>query len=294
MIIAIDALNRDRFESLLDEVFRLRARVFGDRLGWDINVTDGKEIDQFDSLDPVYLVGLDDDGHVVSSVRLLQTTGPYMLADVFHAILDGEPPLRSARVWESSRFCVDTRRLTATGGRRGLSRATCEILIAVNDYATAAGVHDIVTVIDPVMNRVLQRSASAPYDYVGTRKPMGKVDAMAGLLALGEENGRIVREFAGIEGDVFIGEDEALELFARNPASAPPPSNVVPFPQRGTEVTRAEVMNYCIDLIHTAEGEVERRRAVEVAQHLLEGVGMTMDAETLARSVRLPRDALDA
>jgi acyl homoserine lactone synthase len=293
MIIAIDALNRDRFGRLLDEMFRLRARVFGDRLGWEIDVTDGKEIDQFDSLDPVYLVGLDEGGHVISAVRLLQTTGPYMLSDTFHAILDGEPPLRSAQIWESSRFCVDTRRLTATGGPKGLSRATCEILIAVNDYATAAGVYDIVTVIDPIMDRVLRRSASAPYDYVGRRTPMGKVDAMAALLALGEENGRTVREFAGIEGSVFLTEAEAEARFALNPASQPA-SNVVLFPQRGTDVTEAEVLSYCIGLIRMAEGEEERRSAVEIVHKLLEGVGMEVDVSALSHAVRSPAEVLGA
>ncbi len=162
MLIAIDAINRDRFGAVLDEMFRLRARVFADRLGWEVTIQDGMEIDKFDALDPAYLVGLDDEGHVVSCARLLQTTGPHMLADVFSSILDGEPPLRSSRIWESTRFCVDTARLKATGGLNGISRATCEILIGINDYGMMAGITDVVTVIDPIMDRVLKRSACAP------------------------------------------------------------------------------------------------------------------------------------
>ncbi|MFN4129018.1 MAG: acyl-homoserine-lactone synthase, partial [Paracoccaceae bacterium] len=64
MIIVIDALNKDRFGDLLDEMFKLRARVFGDRLGWEVEITNGREIDQFDRLDPAYVIGLDDEGHV--------------------------------------------------------------------------------------------------------------------------------------------------------------------------------------------------------------------------------------
>lgn len=219
MITVVDALNRDRFGPLLDEMFRLRARVFGERLGWEVSVRDGKEIDRFDALDPAYLVGLDEEGHVVSCARLLQTTGPHMLADVFGAILEGEPPLRSSRIWESTRFCVDTTRLKETGGLRGISRATCEILVGLNDYGMMAGIADIVTVIDPVMDRVLKRSACAPHGYVGAAKPMGKVSALAALLDCSEERSRAVRAFAGIEGSVFLTEEEALALFARNPAS---------------------------------------------------------------------------
>ncbi len=293
MIIVIDALNRDRFEALIDEMFRLRARVFGDRLGWDIQVKDGREIDEFDALDPAYLVGLDDDGHVVSSARLLQTTGPHMLADVFSSILDGEPPPRSSRLWESSRFCVDTQRLKAKGGLKGISHATCEILIGGNDYAVMAGISDIVTVVDPIMDRVLKRSASAPYDYLGSRKRMGKVEALAALVACSEERGQAMRAFSGIEGSVFIDEDEALELSSRN-AAAPSADNVVPFPTSKASVASigtAEVLSYCIALIREAEGDEERRQACRVARELLIGTGLADDVGTLARALSAPVEA---
>lgn len=292
MIIVIDALNRDRFEALLDEMFRLRARVFGDRLGWEIAVKDGREIDRFDALDPAYLVGLDGEGHVVSCARLLQTTGPHMLADVFSSILDGEPPLRSSRIWESTRFCVDTQRLKATGGLSGISRATCEILIGINDYGMMAGISDIVTVIDPVMNRVLKRSACAPYDYVGLQKPMGKVAALAALLDCTEGRSQAVRAFSGIEGSVFLSDDEALELFSRNSAASSV-TNVVPFPTRkahGTEVGTSEVLSYCIAMIRTAEGGEERRRAYQVVRELLTGTGLAEDVEALARALGSPME----
>ena len=64
MIIVIDALNAHRFTHLLDDMFRLRKRVFADRLGWEVDCTeDGREIDKFDALDPAYIIGLDDEGH---------------------------------------------------------------------------------------------------------------------------------------------------------------------------------------------------------------------------------------
>jgi acyl homoserine lactone synthase len=293
MIIAIDALNRDRFEALLDEMFRLRARVFGDRLGWEIDVRNGQERDEFDALDPAYLVGMDENGQVVSCTRLLQTTGPHMLTDVFSSILDGEPPLRSSRIWEASRFCVDTQRLKATSGPGGISRVTCEIIVGINDYGMMAGISDIMAVIDPVMDRVLKRSACAPYDYVGTQKPMGKVPALAALLDCTEERGQAVRAFSGIEGSVFLSDDEALELFARNPASRRA-SNVLPFPARETpqtSVTTAEALSYCINLIRMTEGHEERRQACQVARELLIRMGLAEDIEALAQALRSPTEA---
>lgn len=212
MIIIVDALNKHEYSGILDEMFKLRARVFADRLGWDVTVVDGREIDKFDALDPAYVIGLDDDGHVVSCARALQTTGPHMLADVFSSILDGEPPLRSATLWESTRFCVDTQRLGRGRGTNSVSYATCELMIGSLEYAMQSGIKDIVTVIDPIMDRVLKRSDNAPYGYVGKTTPMGKVSAMAALLDCTEERIERVRAFADIHDDVFADDADLARL----------------------------------------------------------------------------------
>jgi acyl homoserine lactone synthase len=198
---------------------RLRARVFQGRLGWDVNVQNGMERDLFDDLDPTHVVSLDDLGNVVGCMRLLQTTGPHMLADVFYSILDGEPPLRSSQLWEATRFCVDTNRLQGGKSRNSISYVTSEVMIGAFEYAQAAGVLDAVAVIDPVMNRVLKRSGNAPYDYVGSAKPMGKVTAMAALMDCSDERIASIREFSDIRGDVFAAEDDVIRLVAKKSAA---------------------------------------------------------------------------
>lgn len=204
MIYVVDSLNNTHYQPLLQDMYRLRKRVFHDRLGWDVEVTDGMEIDLFDRLDPAHVISVDDDGQVVGCMRLLQTTGPHMLADVFSSILDGDAPLRSSTVWEATRFCVDTNRLTGGRGRNTISYVTSEVMIGAFEFAMMAGVTDAVAVIDPVMNRVLQRSGNAPYGYLGSPKDMGKVVAMAALMDCSEERIAKIRAFAGIEGDVFV------------------------------------------------------------------------------------------
>lgn len=212
MILVIDAINRKLHSKLLEDMFRLRARVFAGRLGWDVDVQNGMEIDEFDSLDPVYLIGLDESETVVSCVRLLQTTGPHMLADVFSDILQGQAPLRAATLWESTRFCVDTERLGTTDrGPGSVARATSELMSATLDYARRCGITDIITVIDPVMNRVLKRSDNAPYDYVGDTVQMGKTKALAALLDCTQERIDRVRAFAAIDYDVFADERALLQ-----------------------------------------------------------------------------------
>jgi len=213
MIIVIDGINQHKFKDVLDDMFRLRARVFGDRLGWDVNIRNGRERDQFDDLHPAHVVSINDEGDVVGCMRLLQTTGPHMLADVFHSILDGEAPIRSSQVWEATRFCVDTKKLGRGRGRNTVSYVTSEVMIGSFEYAKMAGVLDSIAVIDPVMNRVLQRSGNEPYDYLGTPKPMGKVVAMAALMDCSDERISGIRDYAGIDHDVFLTDEQALELY---------------------------------------------------------------------------------
>ncbi|MBE0452106.1 acyl-homoserine-lactone synthase [Roseovarius autotrophicus] len=256
MILVIDAVNKPKFAHVLDEMFRLRARVFGDRLGWQVEVVDGRERDVFDDLDPAYAVGLDEEGHVVSCVRALQTTGPHMLSDVFFDILDGEPPLRSASLWESTRFCVDTQRLGRGRGRNSVSYATCELMIASLEAAKRAGVSDIVTVIDPVMDRVLKRSGNAPYDYVGRQADMGKVPALAALLDCTDERIERIRAFSGIETDVFIPDEAALLL----PAIA------------GAGTRKTPLEDYCDEQIATACNARERIDAMRLKAALADRV----------------------
>jgi N-acyl-L-homoserine lactone synthetase len=214
VIIVIDALNRSEYPRIIADMHRLRARVFHGRLGWQVRIVDGEERDRFDQLDPAHIVSINERGEVVGCMRLLQTTGPHMLVDVFSSLLDGEPPLRSARLWEATRFCVDTDRLSHGRGPNSIASVTSEVMIGAFEYAMEAGVSDAVAVIDPVMDRVLKRSGNAPYDYLGTPKQIGKVVALAALMDCTDERVQRIREYSGIHHDVFLRDSDALELEA--------------------------------------------------------------------------------
>ena len=76
---------------LLDSMYRLRAQVFRQRLGWDVRVEDGREHDWFDLIGPYYLVAHDGAQNALGCCRLLPSVGPNMLRDVFPSLLDGGP-----------------------------------------------------------------------------------------------------------------------------------------------------------------------------------------------------------
>lgn len=224
MIIVIDGLNRHDFGAILDDMHKLRAREFGDRLGWDVAVRDRREADSFDALDPAYLVSLDEAGAVTGCLRLLQTTGAHMLAGASQPQPDRTPPLRSARLWEATRLCIDT----GSKPRHALAHVAAELMIGALEYARAAGVLDLVAVIDPEMNNMMRQSAILPYDKLGTPGPVGKTAAMAVLMECSQARIAAIRDRSGIAHDVFLSEVEARAL--RAPISAQPRSEINPPP----------------------------------------------------------------
>ena len=94
--------------TFLFDMHRLRARVFKEKMGWDVQVTpDNLEIDQFDLPDTVYLLALNKDSRVIGTWRLLPTTGPTMIRDVWPQYLDSISMPTAPDVWEVSRFAID-------------------------------------------------------------------------------------------------------------------------------------------------------------------------------------------
>src|SRR5215472_13671237 len=91
----------------LHGMFRLRYRVFKIRLDWDVTTSGDLEFDEFDGDRPYYIVHEDEGGAVDGCVRLLPTTGRYMLRDVFPALLGSDIAPATHRIWEASRFACE-------------------------------------------------------------------------------------------------------------------------------------------------------------------------------------------
>src|SRR6266478_4480329 len=109
--------NRHLFVEELDGMYRDRKRVFVDWLKWNMPVTDDVyEIDQFDTDDAVYLIEADRHGRHLASIRLLPTSKPHLLSEVFSELCDGPVP-RGRHVWEMTRFCVSPDRVKVDGKR---------------------------------------------------------------------------------------------------------------------------------------------------------------------------------
>jgi len=155
------------------EMHTLRAKVFRGRLGWEVPVLSGMEIDGYDALEPRYM--LMRDGETLRGCwRLLPTEGPYMLKDSFPQLLDGQEAPSDPQIWELSRFAIETE----GAGSYGFSEMTMESIEAIIRHAHERGLSRYVTVTTTAIERMLRR-AGVITNRIGAPQAVGIETAVA-------------------------------------------------------------------------------------------------------------------
>ncbi|HEX8610820.1 MAG TPA: acyl-homoserine-lactone synthase [Telluria sp.] len=156
MALHIRIAARREFKSRdLWEMHKLRAKVFKDRLGWEVPIMSGMEIDGYDALEPLYMMIREPGGGPLRGCwRILPTEGPYMLKDSFAQLLHGQEAPENARIWELSRFAIET----DGNPRFGFSDITMESIAEIISYGHHAGLDQYVTVTTVAIERLLRRA----------------------------------------------------------------------------------------------------------------------------------------
>lgn len=155
MSLQIQIAPRREFQSkVLWDMHKLRAKVFKDRMGWEVPIMSGMEIDGYDAIDPYYMVIREHGGDLRGCWRLLPTEGPYMLKDSFPELLHGIAAPDNAKIWELSRFAIET------DGRHafGFSEVAMESIREIIAYGYAGGLDQYVTVTTTAIERLLRRA----------------------------------------------------------------------------------------------------------------------------------------
>ncbi|MEX3009469.1 acyl-homoserine-lactone synthase [Hoeflea sp. TYP-13] len=178
MIRIFNGLDRKIHPEETAEIFRLRKRVFHDSLKWDVKITGDQELDEFDSANPLYVASISPaTGKMRGALRLLPTLGPNMLADTFPQLMNGEPEIRSAAIWESSRFCIDPD-LVQDRSSNQVTVAAAELMCGVGELGLESGISHIITVTDVFLERMFRRMG-CPGERIGKPKRIGSVIAVA-------------------------------------------------------------------------------------------------------------------
>ena len=157
MLVLVEETNAGEHRELLENMFRLRARVFHDRLKWDVVVENGMERDRYDALGPVYLIYTDEERkQVKGSLRLLPTTGPTLVSEFFSDTMPTAAQLSAPDIWECSRFCLDET-LLENGSRAEMAFASGVLFAGLGEIAIRSGIESILGNFDGGMYRLYRR-----------------------------------------------------------------------------------------------------------------------------------------
>ncbi|MEP9372884.1 acyl-homoserine-lactone synthase [Mesorhizobium sp. KR1-2] len=159
MFITIQAHEYGKYQSLLDQMHRLRKRVFKDQLGWDVPVQGEHERDRYDDMKPVYVVWCSPDAKTLyGSMRLMPTTGPTLLYDVFRRTFPHAADLTAPGIWEATRTCIDVEAIARDHPDTDPARAFGLLCLATAECAVAHGIRTMICNYEPHMARVYGRA----------------------------------------------------------------------------------------------------------------------------------------
>lgn len=145
-------------EDLDAALAQYRHQVFVEQLGWELPCADGRfERDQYDRQDTVYVVARDESGAICGCARLLPTTRPYLLGEVFPFLLAVDvPPPEAPDVWELSRFAASTM-TSGSLGDESPAWAVRPMLASVVECAAKLGAKQLIGVTFLSMERLFRR-----------------------------------------------------------------------------------------------------------------------------------------
>lgn len=201
MIEIFSGLERHFRPQALAPMFELRKRVFHDLLGWDVTVRGDIEIDQYDDINPIYVLSYSEDARLRGALRLLPTLGPNMLDDTFPILLGNRPAIRRPDIWESSRFCIDPE-ISQDRASNQVTVAAAELMCAVGELGLASGIRQIVTVTDVFLERMFRRMG-CPGTRIGEPHKIGSVHAVAVAWNVDDKLLADMKAIAGISGPLL-------------------------------------------------------------------------------------------
>lgn len=161
MIISVQAHEYRKYSTVLPQMFRARKRVFWDALGWDVKIEGDVERDQYDEMAPVYLIWCDPaQTRHYGSMRLMPTTGPTLLYDVFRRTFPDAANLSAPGIWEGTRMCIDEEALAIDHPEIPPGRAFSLLLVALCEFALKHGIHTMISNYEPHVRRLYARAGA--------------------------------------------------------------------------------------------------------------------------------------
>jgi len=179
-----------KFPKLQDTMHRDRAAQFRDRLKWEVTVdARGWEQDEYDSMNPLYVIWEEPGGAHGGSMRFLPTSGRTMVNDHFSHLADTQ--ISSPLIWECTRFCL---------ARKASPKVAGALMLAGGELMRAFALTHLLGVFDARMIRIYNMIGAAPEVLGSTGK--GRDQISVGLWEYREEDRVKVLDRSGLSSEI--------------------------------------------------------------------------------------------
>lgn len=198
MIDCIDSSNAALYRNEIDQMFQRRYDTFVVRRRWaNLAHQNGRERDQFDTPKAVYLLSITDDGVVDGGLRLIRTTEPHLLSEVFAHTVSGPVP-RGPAIFEMTRYFTVQDRSRARRHRVVAGELLCGML----EYVQSQGGDWITTLLDTFyVPRMCHNGWEQ--EFIGPATPYAEGTTVAAKIAVSHANLQASRAAHGVEGPVL-------------------------------------------------------------------------------------------
>jgi acyl-homoserine lactone synthase len=137
--------NRHLYDAEIEQHHRIRHDIYvGERKWMDLERPDGREIDQFDTDRAVYLLALEPGQSVVAGSRLVPTTEPHLLSEVFPELANFKGVPCAPDIYEWTRIFV----VPAKRESHRLCRAAGIVYCGILEFCLGRGVRQISVVCE--------------------------------------------------------------------------------------------------------------------------------------------------
>lgn len=158
----VTGMSCDLPQKEINQLYSYRYDVFIKYLKWEVVAGYGStdlclEKDQFDTEDTIYVLAKDANNQIVGCARILPTTKPYLLKDVFPELLNGLEAPESSEVWELSRFTSFDLNSVPQSITQFSAESTVELLKKTMEVAKSYGAKKLISVSPLAVERLLRR-----------------------------------------------------------------------------------------------------------------------------------------
>ncbi|WP_137158205.1 acyl-homoserine-lactone synthase [Rhizobium sp. FKL33] len=209
MLKVVTSQNIDENAHLMENVWRFRHTQFVERLGWrELRSEDGRERDRFDDDDAVHLVAARGDT-VVGYTRLLRTSGPHLLRDVYPELMQGRSWPQEADIYEWTRCISDEK-----AGQFGGVQASHLLITGVLEFCLSAGIRGLVVETHPkLVTWMLETGYEV--ETLAAPRDINSVPVVAVHIGMTEKALKRHRAMFGIRGSVLDIDEDLINPVTR-------------------------------------------------------------------------------